>query len=342
MAEILKDELLTFGDVLLKPNYSSIKTRKDVSLQININNFKFNHPIIPANMKSIVSYKMCEEVYKEKGLIFTHRFNSIEDQLNLFKELKSSFGEDVFNYVGCSVGVKDEDKENVGLFLEAGVKIFCIDIAHGHSYGCMDMCSHIKSLDESVLLVAGNIATKEGARDLWNSGADIVKVGIGPSAICSTRLKAGAGVPQLSALEEIYKFRIFENITNKYIISDGGIRDVGDFVKALGFSEMVMSGNMFSGCEETPEEILELDGQKYKKYAGSSTHKTSNVEGVISLVHLKDKYSNLIDVYSQGIRSGFSYAGAKNLTEFQKMAKFVKISNASKEESSIHDVKVIG
>lgn len=342
MAEILKDELLTFGDVLLKPDYSSIKTRKDVNLEVNINNFKFNHPIIPANMKSIISYKMCEEVYKEKGLVFAHRFNPIKDQLDLFKNLKSKFGRDVFNFIGCSVGVKDEDKENVSLFLEEGIRIFCIDIAHGHSYGCIDMCSHIKSLDESVLLVAGNVATKDGAADLWNSGADVVKVGIGPSAICSTRLKAGAGVPQLSALEEISNYRKSKKINNKYIISDGGIRDVGDFVKALGFSEMVMSGNMFSGCEETPEEILELDGQKYKKYAGSSTHKTSNIEGVISLVHLKDKYSNLIDIYSQGIRSGFSYAGARDINEFQKNAKFVKISNASKEESSIHDVKVIG
>lgn len=331
-------ENLTFGDVLLKPKYSEIKSRSQIDLSVSIGNFKFSNPIIPANMKSLVSEKLCEEVYKNKSLCFLHRFMSIDDQLNIFKSLKDKFGQDVFNYIGCSVGVKEEDKENSIKLINLGLKIFCIDIAHGHSKDCGDMCFYLKNLNKDILLIAGNVATSFGAEYLWSAGADIVKVGVGSGAICTTRLKAGAGVPQLEAIKTVYDVLP----KNKYIISDGGIRQVGDFVKALGFSHMVMCGNMFSGCEESPEDLIEIDGRKYKKYAGSSTHKNSNIEGVISLVNPKGKFKDLVDEYSQGIKSGLSYTGACNLSEFKKLATFVRITNSSVEESHAHDVKVIG
>jgi IMP dehydrogenase len=338
MATIYEKEQLTFGDVLLKPSYSDIKSRSEVNLSVKIKNFTFSNPLIPANMKSIMSIEMCRELYKAKSLGLMHRFSSIEDQLNLFSDLKLEFGWDIFNYIGCSIGVKQEDYENLHKFIKLGLKIFCIDIAHGHSKECGNLCNYIKSKYPSVLLIAGNVATKEGADYLWDCGADVVKCGIGASGICTTRLKAGAGVPQLSAIEDAYN-----NIKQgKYLISDGGIRQVGDFVKALAFSDMVMCGNMFSGCEETPEDIMEIDGVKYKKYAGSSTHKTTHIEGVVSLVHIKGKYKDLLEEYSQGIKSGLSYAGAQDLNVFKRVASFVKITNASIAESGVHDVKVIG
>lgn len=342
MAKIYEKEQLTFGDVLLKPNYSDIKSRSEVNLSVKIKDFTFNNPLVPANMKSIMSLDMCRELYKAKSLGLMHRFWDIQDQLNLFKDLKSELGSDVFNYIGCSIGVKEEDYKNLESFINLGVKIVCIDIAHGHSQECGKLCKHIKANYPEILLIAGNVATEEGANYLWDSGADVVKCGVGSSGICTTRLKAGAGVPQLSAIKEIYDNKNLMFKIDKYLISDGGIREVGDLVKALAFSDMVMCGNLFSGLEESPEEIMEIDGVKYKKYAGSSTHKTTHIEGVVSLVHIKGKYKDLLEEYLQGIRSGLSYAGAQDLNVFKRVANFVKITNASIVESGVHDVKVIG
>lgn len=346
MANILTQENLTFGDVLLKPSYSEVISRSKVDISVEIENFKFKHPFIPANMMSIMSYEMCEEIVKIEGLGLTHRFSTIEEQLDIFKKLQINFP-NWNKFIGCSVGVQDQDKLNCKKFYDLGVRIFCIDIAHGHSKMCGDMCNYIKTNFKDVLLIAGNIATEHGAMFLWNNGADIVKCGIGPSSICSTRLKAGCGIPQLSALDAIDLIRnsnlpFYSKYKNKKVISDGGIRNVGDCVKALAFSDMIMMGNAFAGAKETPGEIMKIDGVKYKKYAGSSTHKTTHIEGVVALVHTKEKYSDIVEEYSQGLKSGCSYTGANNLTELKEKACFVKITNASRAESEIHDVKVIG
>lgn len=342
MAFIRLKENLTFGDVLLEPSYSEIISRSNINISVNIKNYNFNHPFIPANMLSIMSYNMCEEIIKMEGLGLTHRFSTIEDQLDIFKKLQINFS-NWNKFIGCSVGVQREDKLNCKKFYNLGVRIFCIDIAHGHSKMCADMCNYIKQNFPEVLLIAGNVATVTGAEFLWDNGADIIKCGIGSGTICSTRLKAGSGVPQLSALEEIDYFKSRnEKYKDKKVISDGGIRNIGDCVKALAFSDMIMMGNSFAGAKETPGEIMEIDGIKYKKYAGSSTHKTNNVEGVVALVHVKEKYSNIIEEYSQGLKSGCSYTGANNLTELKEKACFVTITSASRAESEIHDVKVIG
>lgn len=344
MGKIISDETLTFGDVLLKPSYSEIKSRSSVDLSVSITkNFKFMNPLIPANMKSIISKEMAIEIVKLKNLGFMHRFCSFEEQLNIIKELQSiNFGFNPMNYFGVSVGVKEEDRDNVEKFYNSGVRIFCIDVAHGHSRECGDMTKFIKSKCLDSLVVSGNVATTEGAKYLWDCGADVVKCGVGSGAICTTRLKAGAGVPQLSAVKDIYDFKVKNpEYMNKKFISDGGIRVIGDCVKALAFADMVMMGNAFSGCEETPEEIMEIDGQKYKKYAGSSTYKTTHIEGVVSLVSVKGKFKDIVEEYSQGIKSGCSYTGASNLAELKYYASFVRITNSSKEESGAHDVKVI-
>lgn len=342
MAKIYEKEYLTFGDVLLKPNYSDIKSRSEVNTTVKIKDFIFSNPLVPANMKSIMSLDMCRELYKTKSLGLMHRFWDIKDQLNLFKDLKLEFGTDVFNYIGCSIGVKEEDYKNLESFIDLGVKIVCIDIAHGHSKECGKLCKNIKAIYPGVLLIAGNVATEEGADYLWDSGADVVKGGVGGGSLCTTRIKTGAGVPQLSAIKEIYNNKNLMLRSDKYLISDGGIRDIGDLVKALAFSDMVMCGNLFAGLEESPEETMEIDGVKYKKYAGSSTHKTTHIEGVVSLVHIKGKYKDLLEEYLQGIRSGLSYAGAQDLNVFKRVANFVKITNSSITESHSHDVKVIG
>ncbi len=334
------EDSLTFSDVLLKPKFSKIKSRSEVSLKVKINDFIFSNPIIPANMPSIVGKEVLEFCAEKEMLCFMHRFSSVDNQLTDLHFLNERFGEKVFNNIGVSLGVKKEDKENLSKFIDAGVKIFCIDIAHGHSQMCLDMIKFIRSHTKTALVVAGNVATKHGAQALWTEGADIVKVGIGSSKICTTRLVAGSGVPQLSALIDIVE----NKSSNQYLISDGGAQIPGDFVKALCLSDMVMTGSFFAGAPEVPGEIIEIDGKEFKRYDGSSTigKNGKRVEGVKSLVPVQMSISHLLDKLIEGIQSGASYQGVNDINKLQHEPVFVRLSHGGTVETSIHDVKVIG
>lgn len=178
---IIFEEALSYDDVLLTPKYSEVTSRSSVDTFIKIKDFKFEHPIIPANMKSISGKDMAKLICKSGGLAILHRFMPIEEQLSIVEEMYKKYP-DSNKHVAVSVGVKNEDKENISKFLDVGVKIFCIDIAHGDSKACVDMVQHIKSFKNvpDLLLIAGNVATGEAATRLWKAGADVVKVGVGP------------------------------------------------------------------------------------------------------------------------------------------------------------------
>lgn len=168
-------EMFTFDDLLLKPKYSEISSRSSINLETKINKLKFKHPVIPANMKSIMSYDMAIAIIESGGLAILHRFDSIDEQLELAKEILKNTGA----HIAVSIGVQDEDYDNVVKFYNIGIKIFCIDIAHGHSKHCADMIRRIKNIDSDLIVIAGNVATGEGAKFLWEAGADVVKAGIG-------------------------------------------------------------------------------------------------------------------------------------------------------------------
>ena len=208
----------------------------------------------------------------------------------------------------------------------------------------------------------------DGAERLWYAGADIVKVGIGPGSLCTTRIETGNGIPQLTALIDIANRKAWitnpnatEFISNIkeggikkmmedefkgtitrpiYTIADGGIKSAGDIVKALCFSDMVMAGNLFAGCNEAPGTIINIGGRTYKEYVGSSTHKGNHVEGVAAMVDCKGPYSNILTKLTEGLRSGCSYQGAHNLDELRKNPQFIKISSAGLRESHPHDVTI--
>lgn len=251
------EETLTFNDVLIKPSYSEIRSRSEIDLSINLSKgLNFSIPIFPANMKTIVNLKVAEEFYKLGGMCLLHRFCSINEQMDILKTLRNKY-QDVFDYIGISVGVKEEDYENVKSFYDLGVRIMCIDVAHGDSKNCVSMTNFISSHFTDVFLIAGNVATGSGAFRLWLAGADAVKINVGAGSICTTRVQAGVGVPQLSALIDVYETRNKSPILkNKFIIADGGCSKAGDLVKSLCFSDMVMSGNIFAGAVESPEKKL--------------------------------------------------------------------------------------
>jgi len=340
-------EALSFDDVLLEPQYSDIRSRSEVDLSVKLSKgFKFSNPIVPANMKTITAYDMAEQIYLARGLAIIHRFQSIEDQLDTFDTLNRHNSDKVFDYVGASVGVKGEDRIYVDRFVDHGVKILCVDIAHGHSLVAEEMCDYISSKYPKVLLIAGNVATDQGAILLWEAGADVVKVGVGGGSLCTTRIETGNGVPTLSSIVEVAEARTMQVATSRtkksiFLMADGGIRNAGDCVKSLCFADMVMAGNIFAGSTETPGNTITLNGVQYKEYVGSSTHKANRVEGVSALVNQKGPAREILEKLLEGIQSGCSYQGCRNLTELKESPTFVRISGAGLKESHPHDVQII-
>lgn len=357
----------TFDDVLLVPKYSDVISRASVDLSVELSKgMSFVHPIIPANMKTITGHAMATCVANSGGLAILHRFMPVSEQLSIIDELVSSSKENRFDYlhhVGVSIGVKESDYENIESFYRAGVRIFCIDVAHGHSKACIEMTKHIATKYPEAFLIAGNVATALGAEYLWRAGADAVKVGVGPGSLCTTRIETGNGVPQLTAISDVadrketltsqYKKWVDRDGCNRleeqepeikrpiYIIADGGIKNAGDMVKALCFADMVMAGNLFAGTDEAPGDKIVVDGKQFKRYDGSSTHKTNHIEGVTSLVPAKGKMNDILTSLCEGIRSGLSYQGCTNLTALKRFPQFVRITSAGLKESHPHDVLVI-
>jgi IMP dehydrogenase len=354
-------EGLTFDDVLLVPQHSTVKSRSQVNLGIKWGSLEFKHPIIPANMQSVTGREMAFEIIRSGGLAILHRFMPIEEQFNIADEVcdcgYSDTGIKRTKQFAVSVGVKQDDLDNLARFHDLGVRMVCVDVAHGDSKACVDMVTQIKVTYPDMFVIAGNVATGSGARRLWEAGANVVKVGVGPGSLCTTRIETGNGVPQLTALMDVYKTQqemvSYDKIKNRELhaddrvkrsypfISDGGIKSAGDVVKALCFADMVMVGNLFAGCVETPGKTMTIDGISYKEYVGSSTHKTSHIEGIAALVHCKGTYESVLTKLLEGLRSGCSYQGAESLAGLKDNPTFIKITNAGLKESHPHDVQII-
>jgi IMP dehydrogenase len=256
--------------------------------------------------------------------------------------------------VGAGVGITADAIQRVEALNQVGVDVICLDSAHGHTKGVIDTLKAIKKQFKHLTIIAGNVATGEGALALANAGADAVKVGIGPGSICTTRIVAGTGVPQISAV-----MNVANALKNKKvgIISDGGIRYTGDMVKALAAgATCVMMGNMFAGTEESPGETIIYEGRKFKQYRGMGSlgamaqgssdryfqdketdTKKFVPEGIEGRVAYKGHLREVVHQFTGGLKAGMGYCGAADIKALQK-AKFVKITNAGMSESHAHDV----
>ncbi|MDQ7038876.1 MAG: IMP dehydrogenase [Aquificota bacterium] len=257
--------------------------------------------------------------------------------------------------VGAAVGTGEEALERVSALVEAGVDLIVIDTAHGHSKRVIETLERIKASFPDLQVVAGNVATAEGTKALIDAGADAVKVGVGPGSICTTRIVAGVGVPQLTAIMEAYSVAREHNIP---IIADGGIRYSGDIVKALAAgASAVMLGNLLAGTEEAPGETIYYQGRAYKVYRGMGSlgAMSSRIssdrygqdkmekfvpEGIEGRVPYKGKLKDVVFQLVGGLRAGMGYTGARNIRELQEKAKFVRITWAGYRESHVHDVQI--
>ena len=360
---------LTFDDVLLIPAESHVlpnEVKLDTKLAPNL---QLHIPLISAGMDTVTEGNMAIAMAENGGLGVIHKNLSIEVQVEEVKKAKGKTVDPNLPHpavddqgrllAAAAVGVTSDTFERAESLLEAGADAIVIDTAHGHSAGVLRKIKEIREHFPNATLIAGNVATGEGTAALFDAGVDVVKVGIGPGSICTTRIVAGVGVPQITA---IYDAASVAQKHGKKIIADGGIKYSGDVVKALAAGgNAVMLGSMFSGTTEAPGTIFTNEGKQFKSYRGmgsvgamSQQHGSSDryfqggvneanklvPEGVEALVPYKGDVSNIIYQIDGGLRAGMGYVGAGTNEELIENSQFVQITNAGLRESHPHDVQM--
>lgn len=336
MAKVADNFGLAFDDVLLVPRFSTFTSRfcGEISLSVEVlPNFVLKYPLISANMDTVTNGKVASEMERLGGLGIVHRFMSIEDQIKECVDLERPI---------LCIGVGEEGINRLNAFCERKLpSAVLIDIAHGDSSEMLKQINTVKRFGLSV--IAGNVATKDGAKRLWDSGADCVKIGVGPGSLCTTRIQTGCGVPQLTAIMDIAEIKP----NDKTLIADGGIRFGGDIVKALAAgADAAMVGQIFAGAVETPGERYRdrQTGQILKRYRGLASKEAqeswkgfvTSIEGEATFVPYKGSIEEIFRPLIDSLLSGMSYQGARNIKELQENATFVRQSFAGLRESLPH------
>ena len=330
---------LSFDDVLLLPQYSDIISRSEVSLDSHLGNIKATLPIVSSPMDTVTESEMASSISGLGGVAIVHRYNSIEDQVKMIQSVENRV-----DTVGAAIGVSGDFIERTAALTSTGVKLVCIDVAHGHHAMVRYAIETIKkTFGSQVYLMAGNVATKEAFEDLANWGADSVRVGIGGGSICSTRINTGHGLPTFQSVLDC------SDVSDRMgvpMIADGGIKNSGDIVKAIAAgASFVMLGSLLSGTTQSPgRKIVKEDGRSFKEYRGMASERAqmkwrgrvNSREGVSALVPFKGDVSDVIRDLDAGIRSGLSYSGSRTISEFQIRAKFIEQTSAGTNESGTH------
>ena len=333
---------LSFDDVLLVPSYSDIKSRGEVDLSVDMGgNLNLSLPIVASPMDSVSEDEMALAMADAGGISIIHRYNTIERQVELIKRV---IAEHYPINVGAAVGVTGDYLERAYAIRAAGVNTICVDIAHGHHTLMKEALDTLRNkFNNSLHIMAGNVATLEGFNDLADWGADSIRVGIGGGSICSTRIQTGHGVPTLQSVMDCAK-----SDRDARLIADGGIKTSGDVVKALAAgADAVMLGSMLAGTDETPGGIFVDkygDGLDYKVYRGMASRnaqmdwrgKSSSPEGISTTVRYKGPVLDVLQDLTGGIKSGFSYSGARTLSELHAKAEFIRQTLAGQSESNTH------
>tara|TARA_Y100001936_G_scaffold204547_1_gene208042 strand:+ start:1146 stop:2216 length:1071 start_codon:yes stop_codon:yes gene_type:complete len=347
-------EALTFDDVTLAPKYSEILPA-EVDTSIVLTKFlNLRIPLLSSAMDTVTESKMAIAIAKAGGLGIIHRNLNIKKQIQEIKKVKK-----LKLLVGAAVGAGPNEFKRAEAVLKENIDMIVVDTAHGHTKKVAEIIKFIKKRkNKKTALCAGNIATAEAAKYLHKLGVDVIKVGIGPGSICTTRLVAGIGVPQLSAILNVKSGVKNQNIK---IISDGGIKYSGDLAKAFAAgADAVMIGSLFAGTNETPGKLIKKNGKLFKSFRGMGSVGAMNKgsadryfqskqkdvlkyvpEGVEGLARYKGKVSNVIYKLIGGLKSSMGYLGSKKIKYLRKKPQFIKITKAGFYESMVHNVDII-
>ncbi len=333
----MPETAITFDDVLMIPAYNHHESRRivDIGMTDKSGKLTLELPLMTANMDTITEDAMADFIASKGGIGTLHRFCTIEENVEMFKRCN--------NKVFCSVGTSEKEMERVEALKDAGAQYFCVDVAHGHAKYVGKMIKRMRQMLPNECIMAGNVATYAGADYLASVKADIIKVGIGPGSVCTTRIKTGFGVPQVTAIQECAR-------ADRSIVADGGIRYPGDIVKALAFgADFVMVGGMLAGTRPTPgDPILNEKGEPtHKTYRGMASKEAADdhlggltgwktAEGVATKVPYRDDEEEIIADIVGGLRSGLTYAGANTIRELQRKLNYMVVSPASRVESLPH------
>ena len=308
-------EIFDYDNILLLPRKCRVESRSECDAGVELGTRRFRIPVVPANMKTVVSEDLCVWMAQNGYFYVMHRFDL--DNVAFVKNMQQRG-----LYASISLGVKQPDYDTVNRLVELRLvpEYVTIDIAHGHADSVKNMIAYLREKIPSTFIIAGNVATPEAVIDLENWGADATKVGIGPGKVCITKLKTGFGTGgwQLSAVKWCAR------VATKPIIADGGIREHGDIAKSIRFgATMVMIGSMLAGHEESPGQTVEVDGKLYKEYYGSASDfnkgEYKHVEGKRILEPIKGKLAETLIEMEQDIQSSISYSGGKKLMDIRKV-----------------------
>ena len=347
-------EALTFDDVTLEPKYSEILP-SDVDTSIKLtHHLKLKIPLLSSAMDTVTESKMAIAIAKAGGLGIIHRNLTVKDQVKEIRKVKKKN-----LLVGAAVGAGQQEFSRALAVLKENIDMIVVDTAHGHTKKVSQIIKYIRKKKKiKTALCAGNIATPEAAKFLLKLGVDIIKVGIGPGSICTTRLVAGIGVPQLSAIINVRKGLKKRNFS---IISDGGIKYSGDLAKAFAAgADAVMIGSLFAGTNETPGKLIKRNGKLFKSFRGMGSVGAMNKgsaeryfqekqkddskyvpEGVAGFAKYKGKVDKVIYKLIGGLKSSMGYLGSKQIKHLKIKPKFVKITKAGFYESMVHNVDIV-
>jgi IMP dehydrogenase len=329
-------EAFTFDDVLLVPAYNHYESRQhvDTSVTDRTGKLTLKLPLMTANMDTITESAMANFIGGKGGIGVLHRFMAVERNVAEFKACTGK--------VFVSVGTSEEELQRAEALRDAGADFFVVDVAHGHARYMGKTLKRLRELLPNACLMAGNVATYAGADYLASVGADIVKVGIGPGSVCTTRIKTGHGVPQLTAIQDCAR-------CDRSIVADGGIRYAGDVVKALAFgADFVMVGGMLAGTRPTPgEKVKDAAGSWVKTYRGMASREVAEdhhggiaewktAEGISTSVPYREDEDRIIGDLVGGLRSGLTYAGSQTIKELQRKLNYTIITPSGWRESLPH------
>lgn len=343
------EKAFAYDDILLVPKRSPVDSRSNVSLETQLADVSLTCPVTSAPMDTVTEKELAQALTNEGGLGFIHRFLSIDEQIAQIKAVDGK--------VAGTIGVEEDYVTNAKRLYNAGADIVCLDIAHGHLNRCLEATEKIVSEHPEITLCVGNVATKQGVFDLIQSGADIVKVGIGSGSHCLTREVTGVGVPQFTAIREATKGiqkAVEENLVESEneigVIADGGIQTSGDISKALmAGADAIMAGGLFASCKEAPGKTVIKDGVKYRQTrgmaseeareerdGGEETTEAGAVEGAECLTEVNSTVSEVIQELSEGISSALSYCGGHNIQQARENSEFKQVTHSTNVRNGVH------